>query len=137
MVRSLRSQPPSEEPKEPPKKEKEDSKDALERLKADEKEKKTGSGGGRKKSEAGRSVSKKKDEEIEKEDEDEKKAAYGCQLAPRLPPGQKVRDARGENWVLGKAIGSGGFGDIYLCDRGEAEECAEDARWDDGLVEHA
>ena len=67
------------------------------------------------------------DEKEEGSESTSKKAAYGCQLAPKLPPGQKVKDARGNHWILGRPIGSGGFGDIYLCDQGE-EECPEEAR---------
>ena len=60
-----------------------------------------------------------------------KKAQYGCELAPRLPPGVSMTDddddgnndndikvsmtdVRQNMWTLGKSIGSGGFGDIYL-----------------------
>ena len=46
-----------------------------------------------------------------------------CELTP-----VKVRDARGDCWVLGRPVGSGGFGDIYLCDRGQGGECGEEAR---------
>lgn len=41
----------------------------------------------------------------------------------------QVRDARGGEWVLGRPVGSGGFGDIYLCNQGP-EECPEDARYE-------
>ena len=47
---------------------------------------------------------------------------YGCELAPRLPPGVTMTDVRGQLWTLGKSIGSGGFGDIYLIGRGEGGE---------------
>ena len=54
-----------------------------------------------------------------------KKAQYGCQLAPRLPQGIKLVDVRRQEWRLGKAIGSGGFGDIYLCNK--EESCDENS----------
>ena len=139
-VRTLRSKAPTEESGERPETEKEDSKiapkDSLNRLKTEE-SKRSGSGSRRK---DGQSKSKEEEEEKretrdkmdtdEKEEESgstSKKAAYGCQLAPKLPPGEKVKDARGNHWILGRPIGSGGFGDIYLCDQGQ-EECPEEAR---------
>jgi len=54
-----------------------------------------------------------------------KKAQYGCQLAPRLPQGITLTDVRTNKWSLGKAIGSGGFGDIYLCNKGDT--CEDDS----------
>ena len=141
MVRTLRSKAPPEESGDPTETENEDPKtdpkDAVNKLKTEE-SKRSGSGSRKK---GGQSKSKEKEKEETKDTEvrmetDEKeegsestskKAAYGCQLAPKLPPGQKVKDARGNHWILGRPIGSGGFGDIYLCDRGE-EECAEEAR---------
>lgn len=141
MVRTLRSKAPTEESGDPPETENEDpktdSKDSVNKLKTEE-SKRSGSGSRRRDGQ-----SKSKDEEGEEEkdkgvrmetDEKEegsesnsKKAAYGCQLAPKLPSGLKVKDARGNHWTLGRPIGSGGFGDIYLCDQGE-EECPEEAR---------
>uniref|UniRef100_A0A8D2H7V9 Protein kinase domain-containing protein n=1 Tax=Urocitellus parryii TaxID=9999 RepID=A0A8D2H7V9_UROPR len=32
-----------------------------------------------------------------------------------LPEGKVLDDVEGKQWVLGKMIGSGGFGLIYLC----------------------
>ena len=139
-VRTLRSKAPTEEPGDPPETEKEDpktvAKDSLSKLKTEE-SKRSGSGSRRK---DGQSKSKEDEEKKdaggdkmdtdEKEEESEstsKKAAFGCQLAPKLPPGEKVKDARGNHWILGRPIGSGGFGDIYLCDQGQ-EECPEEAR---------
>ena len=142
MVRTLRSKAPPEESGDPPETENEDPKtdpkDAVNKLKTEE-SKRSGSGSRKK---GGQSKSKEKEKEETKDTEvrmetDEKeegsestskKAAYGCQLAPKLPPGQKVKDARGNHWILGRPIGSGGFGDIYLCDQGQ-EECPEEARY--------
>jgi hypothetical protein len=90
MVRSLRSQASEEVPESKDSKEVPDSKGALERLKDDYDDSR--SGGGSKDGGSGD----KKDEEKKKEAEgtesgsSSKKAAYGCQLAPRLPLGQKV-----------------------------------------------
>jgi len=47
------------------------------------------------------------------------KAAWGCDLAPPVPLGTVLKDTRLKTWTVGKAIGAGGFGAIYLCDRGE------------------
>jgi len=57
------------------------------------------------------------------------KAAYGCDIAPPVPPGTVLRDSRLKTWTVGKAIGSGGFGAIYLCDRGEQEGIGDDAEF--------
>ena len=62
-------------------------------------------------------------------------AAYGCEMAPPVPPGHTLTDSRQRYhiiiivivyfinyyriWSVGRAVGSGGFGAIYLCDRGE------------------
>ena len=142
MVRTLRSKAPPEDSGDPPETEKEDPKtdpkDSVNKLKTEE-SKRSRSGSRRKdgqsKSKEEEEVEETKDtvvrmETDEKEEGSEstsKKAAYGCQLAPKLPPGQKVKDARGNHWILGRPIGSGGFGDIYLCDQGQ-EECPEEAR---------
>ena len=144
MVRTLRSKaPPEESSGDPPETENEDPKtdpkDSVNKLKTEE-SKRSRSGSRRKdgqsKSKEEEEVEETKDtvvrmETDEKEEGSEstsKKAAYGCQLAPKLPPGQKVKDARGNHWILGRPIGSGGFGDIYLCDQGQ-EECPEEARY--------
>ena len=69
-------------------------------------------------------------------EETDKKPQYGCQLAPSLPVGVSFTDVKTQKWTLGqlnssssgfvyselfsgKAIGSGGFGDIYLCGKGD------------------
>ena len=139
MVRTLRSKAPPEDSGDPPETEKEDPKtdpkDSVNKLKTEE-SKRSGSGSRRK---DGQSKSKEEeakdtgnrmetDQKEEGSESNSKKAAYGCQLAPKLPPGQKVKDARGNHWILGRPIGSGGFGDIYLCDQGQ-EECPEEARY--------
>jgi len=64
-----------------------------------------------------------------------KKAQYGCQLAPRLPQGITLTDLRTNPWTVGKAIGSGGFGDIYLCNKGHT--CEDDADYVVKLEPHA
>ena len=64
-----------------------------------------------------------------------KKAQYGCQLAPRLPQGITLQDVRTQKWTLGKAIGSGGFGDIYLCSKSDA--CEDDSVFVVKLEPHA
>ena len=64
-----------------------------------------------------------------------KKAQYGCQLAPRLPPGIILKDVRDQKWILGKAIGSGGFGDIYLCS--QSDVCDDNSKFVVKLEPHA
>ena len=63
-------------------------------------------------------------------------AAYGCELAPPVPPGHSLTDSRGRQWSVGRAVGSGGFGAIYLCDRGE-EAAGEDAEYVVRIEPHA
>ena len=77
-------------------------------------------------------------------EETDKKPQYGCQLAPSLPAGVSFTDVKKQKWTLGefsaslsgsissqlflgKAIGSGGFGDIYLCGRGDV--CNEESEF--------
>ena len=43
-----------------------------------------------------------------------RKAAFGCRLPSRLPPGEILTDITQNSWRLGDAIGCGGFGDVYL-----------------------
>ena len=50
---------------------------------------------------------------------DGQKAAYGCDIAPPVKEGHKLKDSRQRSWTVGKAVGAGGFGAIYLCDHGE------------------
>eukprot|EP00092_Neocalanus_flemingeri_P015430 GFUD01016698.1.p1 GENE.GFUD01016698.1~~GFUD01016698.1.p1 ORF type:complete len:570 (-),score=154.09 GFUD01016698.1:142-1851(-) len=64
---------------------------------------------------------------VEEAKQASKKAQYGCQLAPRLPHGVTLQDVRTLKWTLGKAIGSGGFGDIYLASRGDT--CEDDSEY--------
>lgn len=54
------------------------------------------------------------------------KAAPGCELAPPVPLGTVIRDTRLKKWTVGKPIGAGGFGAIYLCDRGEQKDGISD-----------
>ena len=44
---------------------------------------------------------------------DGQKPAYGCEIAPPVPPGTVLKDTRLKTWTVGKAIGAGGFGAIY------------------------
>ena len=46
------------------------------------------------------------------------RAGYGCERAPPLAAGHALTDTGGRAWVLGRPVGAGGFGAIYLCDRG-------------------
>ena len=48
-----------------------------------------------------------------------KKAAYGCDIAPPVPEGHVLKDSRQRTWTVGRAVGSGGFGAIYLCQNGQ------------------
>jgi len=57
------------------------------------------------------------------------KAAYGCDIAPPVPPGTVLKDSRLKTWTVGKAIGAGGFGAIYLCDRGEHDSIGDDSEF--------
>jgi len=57
------------------------------------------------------------------------KAAYGCDIAPPVPPGTVLKDSRLKTWTVGKAIGAGGFGAIYLCDRGEQDAIGDDSEF--------
>lgn len=41
-------------------------------------------------------------------------AALGCKLPDPLPAGEILTDITQQKWKLGRAIGCGGFGDIYL-----------------------
>jgi len=48
--------------------------------------------------------------------------ALGCKLAPKIPPGTVLHDVKQKKWVVGKPIGSGAFGDIYLARYADREE---------------
>jgi len=52
------------------------------------------------------------------------KAVAGCKLAPLVPKGTKVADVQKRNWIIGKPIGAGAFGAIYLArrEKGGAED---------------
>lgn len=50
-------------------------------------------------------------------------AAYGCERAPPVAEGHKLTDSKQKTWTVGKPIGSGGFGAIYLCDPGQNKVC--------------
>jgi len=57
------------------------------------------------------------------------KAAFGCDIAPPVPSGTVLKDNRLKAWTTGKAIGAGGFGAIYLCDRGEQDGIRDDSEF--------
>jgi len=50
------------------------------------------------------------------------KAAFGCKLAPSVPKGTVIQDIKQNKWRIGKPIGSGAFGDIYLASYDGREE---------------
>jgi len=58
-----------------------------------------------------------------------RKAAYGCDIAPPVPEGQILKDSRQRTWTVGRAVGSGGFGAIYLCQNGQHKESSDDAEY--------
>jgi len=60
---------------------------------------------------------------------DGQKPAYGCEIAPPVPPGTVLKDTRLKTWTVGKAIGAGGFGAIYLCDRREQDTIGDDSEF--------
>lgn len=60
---------------------------------------------------------------------DGQKPAYGCQIAPTVPLGTLLKDTRLRNWTVGKSVGSGGFGAIYLCDIGCKDHVGNDAEY--------
>ena len=49
-----------------------------------------------------------------------KKKAY--EMPPPIPAGEKLRDTGGTEWSLGKSVGKGGFGEIYLASKGKTED---------------
>ena len=51
----------------------------------------------------------------------EQEARYGCERAPPLAAGHALTDTAGRAWTLGRPVGAGGFGAIYLCDRGHGK----------------
>lgn len=56
-------------------------------------------------------------------------AAYGCDIAPPISEGHNLRDSKQRTWTVGKAIGSGGFGAIYLCQPGNTKVVGDDAEY--------
>lgn len=50
------------------------------------------------------------------------RAALGCKLAPIVPKGTKLTDLRLRRWIVGKPVGSGAFGAIYLARSEGGEE---------------
>ena len=57
------------------------------------------------------------------------KAAYGCEIAPPVPEGHQLRDSRQKTWTVGRPVGSGGFGAIYLCDHGTHDVVSDEAEY--------
>ncbi len=49
-----------------------------------------------------------------------KKGAY--EMPPPIPVQEKLKDLNKTDWCLGKSIGKGGFGEIYLASKGKAED---------------
>ena len=47
-----------------------------------------------------------------------KKKAYD--MPPPMPVGERLSDISGNQWCLGKSIGKGGFGEIYLASKGKS-----------------
>ena len=56
-------------------------------------------------------------------------AAYGCETAPPVSEGHQLQDTKQRTWTVGKPIGSGGFGAIYLCDAGQRKVVGDDAEY--------
>jgi len=55
-----------------------------------------------------------------------KTAANGYKMPDPIPAGEVVRSNTKETWTIGKSIGVGGFGEIYLCSAGEGK-CNDNA----------
>lgn len=60
-----------------------------------------------------------------------RKAADGYALTTPMPPGEVLTDTAKRQWKIGKAVGTGGFGMIYLCS--PLSECGSRAVGDDAL----
>ncbi|XP_043281198.1 serine/threonine-protein kinase VRK1-like [Venturia canescens] len=56
-------------------------------------------------------------------------AAFGCRLPTRLPAGEILTDITQNQWRLGKPIGCGGFGDIYLASNDIDHNVSDDAKY--------
>jgi len=55
-----------------------------------------------------------------------KKTANGYKMPDPIPAGEIIRSSTKEVWTIGKSIGVGGFGEIYLCNTGEGK-CSDNA----------
>ena len=60
---------------------------------------------------------------------DGQKAAYGCDIAPPVREGHILTDSRRRVWTIGRSVGSGGFGAIYICDHGSRDVVSDDAEY--------
>ncbi|XP_017876341.1 serine/threonine-protein kinase VRK1-like [Ceratina calcarata] len=58
-----------------------------------------------------------------------RRAASGCKLPERLPPGLILTDITQNKWKIGHTIGYGGFGDIYLASNNIGVPVGEDAKY--------
>ena len=47
-----------------------------------------------------------------------KKTANGYRMPEHLDPGTQLTDLAKKQWTLGKTVGTGGFGEIYLATEG-------------------
>lgn len=56
-----------------------------------------------------------------------RKAANGYRLPDALPEGEILTGLTKKSWRLGKSIGVGGFGEIYLCSEDTSRAVGEDA----------
>ena len=52
-----------------------------------------------------------------------KKGAY--EMPPPLPAGERLSDISRDQWCLGKSIGKGGFGEIYLASKGKGKSTTD------------
>jgi len=55
--------------------------------------------------------------------------AFGCHLPPPLPPNTTISDIRGKPWTLGKVLGHGGFGAIYITQPGLKKKVEDGAEY--------
>jgi len=53
----------------------------------------------------------------------------GCHLPPALPTPTLVHDFRGREWTIGKPLGQGGFGAIYLIEPGRHKKVDDGAEY--------
>lgn len=61
--------------------------------------------------------------------DDLNKSAFGCHLPPPVPSNTVIKDIRGKPWTLGKVLGHGGFGAIYLTQPGKLKSVDDGAEY--------